>query len=106
MLYKKFTKTYFLNNSETFNTELKKASDRRTGNKLKVNLNKTRSTILQQSKNSFWKSTDLNVIVGKTVIKNTSSYKYFGIIIDRILEWSEDIETIKIKLQKNIRCII
>ena len=46
------------------------------------------------------KSTDLNVIIGKTVIKNTSSYKYFCIIIDRILEWSEDIETIKIKLKK------
>ena len=30
-------------------------------NKLKLNLKKTRSTILHQSKNSFWKNIDINV---------------------------------------------
>ena len=31
------------------------------GNKLKLNINKTRSMILYQSKNSFWKKIDFNV---------------------------------------------
>ena len=68
------------------------------GNKLKLNLNKTRSMVLYQSKNNFWKNKDPNVKIGKTVITNTNSYKYLGIIIDRNLKWSEHIETIKTKL--------
>ena len=46
-------KNTFSNSSESFNTELKKASDRLTGNKIKVNLNKTISMILHQSKHNF-----------------------------------------------------
>ena len=56
-----FIKNTYLNGSESFNTELKKVSDWLIGNKLKLNLNKTRSMILHQSKNSFWKNIDLNV---------------------------------------------
>ena len=56
-----FIKNAYLNGSESFNTELKKVSDWLIGNKLKLNLNKTRSMILHQSKNSFWKNIDLNV---------------------------------------------
>ena len=76
-------------------TELKEVSDWFMGYKLKLNLNKTRSMILHQSKNSFWKNKYSNVKIGKTVITNTNSYKYLGIIIDRNLKWSEHIETIK-----------
>ena len=56
-------------------------------NRLKLNLNKTRSMILNQSKNSFWKNIDLNVKIGKANIKKTNSYKYLGINIDRNLNW-------------------
>ena len=56
--------------------------------------------ILHQSKNSFWKNKDLNVKIGKTDIKKTNNYKYLEINIDRNLNWSEQIETIKTKLQK------
>ena len=58
--------------------------------------------ILYQSKNSFWKNIDVNVNIGKTVITNTNSYKYLGIITDRNLKWSEHIETIKTKVQKTL----
>ena len=83
MLYKTFTKNTYLNDSESFNTELKKVSDWLMGNKLKLNLNKKRSIILHQSKNSFCKNIDLNVKIGKSVITKTNSYKYFGRITDR-----------------------
>ena len=102
MLYKIFTKTTYLNDSKIFNTELSKTSDWLIVNKLKLNLNKTRSMLLHQSKNSFWKNIDLTVKIGKTVIKKTNSYKYLGINIDRNLNWSEHIETIKTKLQKTL----
>ena len=58
--------------------------------------------ILNQSKNSFLKNIDLNVKIGKANIKKTNSYKYLGINIDRNLNWSEQIETIKTKLQKTL----
>ena len=58
--------------------------------------------ILHQSKKRFWKNIDLNVKIGKTDIKKTNSYKYLGINIDRNLNWSEHIETIKTKLQKTL----
>ena len=58
--------------------------------------------ILHQSKNSFWKNIDFNVKTGKTVIKKTNIYKYLGLFIDRNLNWSEHIETIKTKLQKKL----
>ena len=57
--------------------------------------------ILHQSKNSFWKNIDLNVKIGKTDVKKTNNFKYLGINIDRNKNWSEQIETIKTKLQKN-----
>ena len=76
------------------------------GNKLKLNITETRSMILHQSKNSFWKNIDLNVKIGKTVITKTNSYKYLGIIIERNLTWSEHTDTIKNKIKKSIRCII
>ena len=71
-------------------------------NRLKLNLNKTQSIILHQSKNSFQKNIDLNVKIGETDIKKTTSYKYLRINIDRNLNWSEHIETIKTKLQKTL----
>ena len=43
--YTKHQKNKYLNDGESFNTELKKVSNRLTGNKLKLNLNKTRSMI-------------------------------------------------------------
>ena len=102
MLYKTFTKTTYLNDSKNFNTELTKVSDWLMVNRLKLNLNKTRSMILHQSKNNFWKNIDLNVKIGKTDIKKTNNYKYLGINIDKNLNWSEQIETIKTKLQKTL----
>ena len=58
--------------------------------------------ILHQSKNSFWKNIDLNVKIDKRDIKKTNSYKYLGINLDRNLNWSEHVETIKTKLQKHL----
>ena len=58
--------------------------------------------ILHQSKNSFWNNIDLNVKIGKTDITKTNNYKYLRINIDRNLNWSEHIETIKTKLQKTL----
>ena len=106
MLYKTFTKTTYLNDSKNLNKELTKVSDWLMVNRLKLNLNKTRSMILHQSKSNFWKNIDLDVKIGKTDIKKTNNYKYLGINIDKNLNWSEQIETIKTKLQKNIGCII
>ena len=62
--------------------------------------------ILHQSENSFWKNLELNVKIGKTVITNTDSCKYLGIILDKNLKWTEHIEAIKTKLQKKwVLCI-
>ena len=83
MLYKTFTKDKYLNDSEIFNTELNKVSNWFMGNKLKLKLNKTRSMVLHQSKNCFWKNIDLYVKIGKTVITNTNSYRYLGRIVDK-----------------------
>ena len=58
--------------------------------------------ILHQSKNCFWKNIDLNVKIGKTDIKKSNSYMYLGININRNLDWSEHINTIKTKLQKTL----
>ena len=102
LLYKTYTKDTYLNDSKNFNIELKKVSDWLMGNKLKLNLNKTRSMILYQSKKNFWKNNDPSVKIGKTDISNANSYKYLGIVIDRNLKWSEHIETIKTKLQKTL----
>ena len=55
MLYKTFTKDTHLNGSKNFNTELGKVSDWLMVNKLKLNLDKTGSMLLHQSKNSFKK---------------------------------------------------
>ena len=57
--------------------------------------------ILHQSKSNFWKNIDLDLKIGKTDIKKTNNFKYLGINIDRNKNWSEQIETIKTKLQKN-----
>ena len=78
MLYKTFTKTTYLNDSKNFNTELTKVSDWLMLNRLKLNLNKTRSMILHKSKSNFWKNIDLNVKIGKTDIKKTNDYKNLG----------------------------
>ena len=71
-----------LNNSKIFNTELCKVSDWLIVNKLKLSLDKTRSMILHQSKNCFWKNIGLHVKMGKTIIKQIISYKYLGKFID------------------------
>ena len=102
MLYKIFTKNTYLVDSKSFNTELKKVSHLPIRNKLKLNSNKTRSMILHKSKNSFWKNIDLNVKIGKRVITQTNSFRYFEIIIDSNLKWSEDLDAIKAKLQITI----
>ena len=102
MLYETFTKDTYLNDSKNFNTELKKVSDWLMGNKLKLNLNKTRSMILHQSKNSFWKNIELKLKIGKIVITNTDSYKHLGIILDRNLKWTKHIKAIKTKLQNSL----
>ena len=61
-LYKTLTKNTYLIDSENFKTQLKKVSDLLIGNKLKkLNLSKTRSMILPQSKNSIQKNIDLNI---------------------------------------------
>ena len=60
LLYKTLPKNTYLNNSKNFNTELSKVSDWLMVNKLKLNLDKTRSMLINQSKNSFWKSIELN----------------------------------------------
>ena len=86
MLYKTFTKNTYLNGSKSFNTEIKKVTNWLMGNKLKVNLNKIRSMILQQSKNRFWKNINLNKKIGKTVKTYTNSCKYLEIIIERNLK--------------------
>ena len=71
----------------------------------KLNLDETRSMLLHQSKNSFWKNIDLTVKIGKKNKKKTTNiYKYLDTIVERNLNWSERIETIKTK--KNIGCII
>ena len=72
------------------------------GNKLKLNLNKTKSMNLLQSKNSLRKNVGVNVNIDKTVIKNTDSYKCSGKILDRNLKLTEHIETTKTKLQKKL----
>ena len=45
---------------------------------------------------------DLNVKLGRTIIKKTNIYKYLGIIIDKNLKCSKHIETIKTKWQKTM----
>ena len=57
MLYKTFTKNTYLNKSKNFSTELQKESGWLMVNKLKLNLDKTRSMLLHhlQSKNNFRK---------------------------------------------------
>ena len=79
--YTKHSKDAYLNDSKHFKIELKKVSVWLMGNKFKLNLDKTRSMILYQSKNSFWKNKDPKVKIDKTVVSNTNSYKYLGIII-------------------------
>ena len=66
-----FFKNTYLNGSKNFNIVLKKVSDRLMVKKLKLNLNlnKTRSVLLHLVKNNFWKNINLNVKIGKTVIK-------------------------------------
>ena len=60
------------------------------GNKLRLNLNKTRSMILPRSiKNIFLKNIDLNVKIEKKIIKNKNCYKHLGMNIDINLKWSE-----------------
>ena len=76
-------------------TELSKVSGGIMVNKIKLNLDKTRSMLLHQSKNSFLKNTDLNINIGKTFIKKANGYKYLGVFIVRNLNWTEHIETIK-----------
>ena len=96
ILYKTFTKDTYLHDSKNFNTELKKVSDWLMGNK------QPEAWFYINQKNSFWKNIVHNVKIGKTVIKNTNSYKYLGIIIDRNLKLSEHIENIETKLQKTL----
>ena len=42
--------------------------------------------IQHQSKDSFWKNIDFYVKTGKTFLTKTNSYKYLGIIVDKILK--------------------
>ena len=100
MLYKTFKESTYPNDRDSFDIELKKVSDWLIANKLKLNVNKTRSMLLHQVKNNFWKNINLNLKIGKTVIKSLKNYKYLGIIIDCNLNWSEHVETVKTKLQK------
>ena len=53
MLYKTFTKDTHLNDSKNFNTELSKVSDWLMVNKLKLNLDKTRSMLLHLPKKCY-----------------------------------------------------
>ena len=52
--------------------------------------------ILNQSKKN-WQNIEFNVKIGKTIITNTDSYKYLGIILEINLKWTEHIEVIKTK---------
>ena len=55
---------------------------------------------LHTVKNYFWKNINLNVKRVRTVIKKINSYRYLGIIIDRNLNQSDNIETIKQNYKK------
>ena len=53
-------------------------------------------------KSNFWKNINFDVKIGKTVVKKLDMYKYFGVKIDRNINWSIHAETIKTKLLKTI----
>ena len=72
------------------------------GNEFKLNLKKTRSMILHQSKTVFVKNIDLNVTIGKIFITETNSYKYLRITKDRNWTSTEHIDTLKNKVTKTL----
>ena len=53
LLYKTFKESTYPNDRDSFDIELKKVSDWLIANKLKLNVNKTRSMLLHQVKNNF-----------------------------------------------------
>ena len=102
LLYRTFEKDTYLQDNENLNFELQKVSNWLKENKLKLNIDKTRTILFHPGKSVFWKNLNFEVKIGKTAVKMVKSYKYLGVIIDNNLNWTEHIEMVKSKLLKAI----
>ena len=102
LLYRTFEKKTYLQDNENLNLELQKVSNWLKENKLKLNVDKTRTILFHPGKSVFWKNLNFEVKIGKTAVKMVKSYKYLGVIIDNNLNWTEHIEMVKSKLLKAI----
>jgi hypothetical protein len=86
---------------EIFNEDLLKLAIWLNENKLTLNLNKTRSMIIDSGR-KLCNISSMTVSVNNTEISNASNFNYLGVTITANFTWSEHIDRISAKVNQRL----
>lgn len=79
------------------NLKLKKINTWFLANKLTINYNKTNFMVINGNKSRRY---NFKLMMGENILKQVTSVKYLGVIMDEKMSWKNHIETIKTKLSR------
>ena len=96
------TSLFYSNNNqaeaiETINTELEKIAQWLAANKLSLNVGKSKLLIFNKKKNY---DSNLSVVLNGQTLEEVDHAKYLGVLVDNKLNWSFQINAVKLKLAK------
>lgn len=90
---------------DSINEDLNNLLEWLNNNSLELNLNKTKTMIIQNKYNKKIPSTNTDLIVNNTVIERVKKFKYLGCIIDENLTFSEHFSYVTNKVAKKINVL-
>nr|CAH7713322.1 unnamed protein product [Callosobruchus chinensis] len=84
------------------NSDLQKYVDWLYGNKLKININKTKYMVFKQKNKQVQ---NINIYINNTPLEQVSKIKYLGLVVDDKLSWTQHINKINDKIVAMISII-
>jgi len=105
-LYADDTVIYFSSSCATeiehfLNEDLPKLSSWFSTNRLTLNISKSKF-ILIGSPNKISSCNDINVVIDKSSLEYTDTFKYLGVTINRTMSWGDHIEAISTKINQRL----
>lgn len=83
------------------NEDLPKLSSWFSTNRLTLNISKSKF-ILIGSPNKISSCNDINVVIDKSSLEYTDTFKYLGVTINRTMSWGDHIEAISTKINQRL----
>ncbi len=90
--------------TRTLNSDLTNISDLMAANKLSLNKSKTEYMIIGSHQNLKKWNCDFRIVIGNTSIKQVSTTKSLGVIIDETLTWYSQVDLITKKSKQESLC--